>query len=157
MLFEPGFLGTSAPFYMDFITIFFTVFPLLMGFSVFLAIKRKYKHHFISQAVLLAVTSIIIIIFEIGLRISGGFTEYAKGSDISYNFMLVFLTIHIVIAVISLMAWIYLFFSSFKAYKANNINTIINSNHKQIGELVFFGLSISALMGVCIYLFLFLF
>ena len=157
MLFSPGFLGTSAPFYMDLVTIFFILFPILMAFSVLLAIKRKYKQHFISQAVLLVVTSIIVVIFEIGLRISGGFTEYAKGSDVSYDFMLIFLTIHIVLAVISLMAWVYLFFISYKDYKKNLLHIIKGSNHKQMGELVFLGLSISSLMGVCIYLFLFLF
>ena len=32
-----------------------------------------------------------------------------------------------------------------------------NTNHKKIGKLVFLGMTISSLMGVCIYLFLFLF
>lgn len=157
MLFSAGFLGTSAPFYIDFVTIYFTIFPLLMAFTIFLAIKKKYKEHFISQAILLVITIIIIIIFEIGLRISGGFLEYAKTSGVSYDFMLVFLIIHIIIAIIALMTWIYLFISSVVAYKRDSLSTIINSNHKQLGKLVFLGMTISSFMGVCIYLFLFLF
>lgn len=157
MLFNPGFLGTPAPLYMDFVTIYFAIFPILMAFSVFLAIKRRFKQHFISQAILLLITITITTIFEIGLRISGGFLEYSKQSDVSYDFMLTFLVIHIVIAVISLIAWIYLFVTSYIAYKANNIDTIINSNHKKMGKLIFLGLSISSLMGVFIYLFLFIF
>ena len=157
MLFSSGFLGTSAPFYIDLVTVYFTLFPLLMAFTILLAIKKRYKEHFISQAILLAITVLIIIIFEIGLRISGGFLEYAKESGVSYNFMLVFLSIHIIIAVIALIAWVYLFISSFISYKENSMKIIKHTNHKQMGKLVFFTMTLSALMGVCIYLFLFLF
>jgi len=157
MLFNSGFLGTSAPFYIDFVTVYFTIFPLLMGFTIFLAIKKRYKEHFISQAILLVITIVITIIFEIGLRISGGFLEYAKESDLSFNFMLTFLSIHIFIAVVALIGWVYLFISSLTNYRQNRFETIKNSNHKQIGKLVFFSMTLSSLMGIFIYLFLFLF
>jgi putative membrane protein len=157
MLFSPGFLGTSAPFYIDFVTVYFTIFPLLMAFTIFLAIKKRYKEHFISQAILLTITIVITIIFEIGLRISGGFLEYAKESDVSFNFMLTFLSIHIVIAVLALIGWVYLFISSLTNYRQNKLEVIKNSNHKKLGKLIFFSLTLSSLMGVFIYLFLFLF
>ena len=157
MLFNPGFLGTSAPLYMDAVTIYFAIFPILMAYTIYLAIKKRYKEHFISQAILLVVTVSIVIVFEIGLRISGGFIEYAKYSDVSRTFMVSFLIIHIVIAVIALISWVYLFITSVKLYKNKQLEHIKNSNHRKLGKLVFLGLTISSFMGVCIYLFLFLF
>ncbi|WP_122893129.1 DUF420 domain-containing protein [Arcobacter peruensis] len=157
MLFNQGFLGTAAPFYIDFVTIYFAVFPLLMAFTIYLAVKRKYKEHFISQAFLLSITITIIIVFEIGLRISGGFLEYSKASNISYTFMLSFLIIHIIIAIIALISWVYLFITFIKLYRNKQLEQIKSSNHKKLGKLIFLGLTISSLMGVCIYLFLFLF
>lgn len=157
MLFDSGFLRTSAPFYMDFVTIYFLFFPVLMAFTIYLAVKKKYKEHFISQGVLLIITIAIILVFEIGLRISGGFIEYSKESGFSYTFMLIFLIIHILIAIIALIAWVYLFITSLKLYRKNQLKEIKNSNHKKMGKLIFLGLTISSLMGVCIYIFLFVF
>jgi putative membrane protein len=154
MFFSKGFLGTAAPFYLDLATVYFAVLPFLLAFSIFFAIKKQYKKHFISQAVILSVTLFIVVIFEIGIRISGGFIEYSKYSNISYDFMLVFLIIHILIAIAAVGGWLFLFISSYKQYKTNTLNTTL---HKKIGKAIFIALSISSIMGVCIYFFLFVF
>jgi putative membrane protein len=154
MFFSKGFLGTEAPFYLDLATVYFAVLPFLLAFSIFFAIKEQYKKHFISQAVILSVTLFIVVIFEIGIRISGGFIEYSKYSNISYDFMLVFLIIHILIAIAAVGGWLFLFISSYKQYKTNTLNTTL---HKKIGKAIFIALSISSIMGVCIYFFLFVF
>ena len=66
---------------------------------IYFAVKKEYKKHFISQAIILGTTLTIVVIFEIGIRISGGFLEYSKYSNISFDFMLVFLSVHILIAI----------------------------------------------------------
>lgn len=157
MLFQSGFLGTKAPFYIDFITVYFTFLPFLLAYSIYLASKKELKKHFISQTIILAITLIIVVIFEIGIRISGGFIEYSANSSVSYDFMLVFLIIHIIIAIASVGGWLYLFISSYKSYKKNGFTKINGSNHKKIGKAIFISLSISSIMGVCMYLFLFVY
>tara|TARA_B100001063_G_scaffold41173_1_gene34989 strand:+ start:7557 stop:8030 length:474 start_codon:yes stop_codon:yes gene_type:complete len=152
-----GFIGTRAPMYMDLVTIYFALLPLFLAFSIYYAVKKNYKKHFSSQAVLLFITLLVVIIFEIGIRISGGFVEYSKDTNISYNFMLIFLIIHIIIAIASISGWLYLFITSFKAYKKDKFKTIQNTKHKKIGKAIFLSLTISSYMGVCIYLFLFVF
>ena len=152
MLFSKGFLGTSAPFYLDLATIYFAVLPFLLAFSIYLAVKKKYKQHFISQAMILITTLLIIVIFEIGIRISGGFLEYSKYSSISFEFMFIFLIIHILIAIIAVAGWLFLFISSYRAYKNNTFDT---NKHKKIGKAIFMALTISSIMGICLYLFLF--
>lgn len=149
-----GFLGTNAPFYLDLATVYFAILPFLLAFSIYLAIKRKYKKHFISQAIILSFTLLIVVIFEIGIRISGGFLEYSKYSNLSFDFMLVFLIVHILIAIAAVGGWLFLFISSYKAYKSNSLN---GGKHKKIGKWIFTALTISCIMGVFIYLFLFVF
>jgi len=157
MYFSSGFLGTSAPFYMDAVTVYFAIFPILMAYTIYLAIKKRYKEHFVSQGILLVFTITLIVIFEIGLRITGGFLEYIKGNELSYTFVLSFLIIHIIIAIISVITWVYLFITSLKLYKKNQLEEIKKSNHKKLGKLIFLGMTISSFMGVCIYIFLFTF
>ena len=154
MFFTKGFLGTNAPFYLDLVTVYFAILPFLLAFSIFLAVKKEYKKHFISQAIILFVTLLIVVFFEIGVRISGGFLEYSKYSDVPFDFMVIFLAIHIQIAIIAIAGWIYLFVSSYKNYKNNLLQT---TKHKRVGKAIFVALTISSIMGICIYLFLFVF
>lgn len=154
MLFSDGFLGTDAPFYLDLATVYFAILPFLLAFSIFFAIKKQYKKHFISQALILGVTLFIVVIFEIGIRISGGFIEYSKYSNVSYDFMLVFLIIHILIAIAAVAGWLFLFISSYKQYKTNTLNATL---HKKIGKAIFASLTITSIMGIFMYLFLFVF
>lgn len=154
MLFKEGFLGTTAPFYLDLATLYFAILPFLLAYSIYFAIKKKFIKHFVSQGVILASSLVIIVIFEIGIRISGGFMHYSKTSNISYDFMLVFLIIHIIIAIAAISGWLYLFISSYKQYKSNTLNTM---QHKKMGKAIFMALTISSIMGIFIYLFLFVF
>lgn len=154
MVFEKGFLGTTAPFYLDITTVYFATLPFLLAISIYFAIKKEFEKHFFSQAIILGITLVIVVIFEICIRISGGFLEYSKYSNISFDFMLVFLTIHILIAIAAVGGWLFLFISSYKDYKNNSFN---GKKHKKIGKAIFLALTISSIMGVFIYLFLFVF
>lgn len=152
MFFSKGFLGTASAFYLDLATVYFAILPFLLAYSIFFAVKKEYKKHFISQALILVITLFIVVIFEIGIRVSGGFLEYSKASNISYDFMLVFLIIHIIIAIAAIGGWLFLFISSFKQYKNNTLDA---RKHKKIGIAIFIALSISSIMGIFLYLFLF--
>lgn len=153
-MFTSGFLGTNAPFYIDLVTVYFTLLPFLLAFSIFFAIKKKYKQHFLSQAIILGITLLIVVIFELGIRISGGFMEYSKYSNISFDFMLIFLIIHILIAIATIGGWLFLFISSYKDYKNNSLD---GKKHRKIGKSIFFTLTLSSIMGIFMYLFLFVF
>lgn len=143
--------------YMDLITIYFALLPFLLAFSIYYAVKKDYKKHFSSQAIILSITLFVVIIFEVGIRVSGGFLEYSKDTSVSYTFMLTFLIIHIIIAIASISGWLYLFITSYIAYKKDRYKTIQSTKHKRMGKAIFFSLTLSSFMGVCIYLFLFLF
>lgn len=157
MILEPGFLGTKAPFFMDIITIFFAIMPFMLLISVSFAKAKNYKLHFISQAFTLGLALVITVFFEVYVRISGGFLEWSRNANISYDFILTFLVVHIFIAILAVGGWLYLFISSYKRYKALGYEGFKNSNHKKIGISIFLALTISAIMGVFIYYALFIY
>jgi len=150
-----GFLGTKALFFMDIVTIYFALLPFLLVYSISYAVKKEYKKHFISQSLILALTLILVLVFEIGVRLTGGFIEYAKESTVSYDFLLYFLIVHIIIAIFAVAGWLYLFISSFKEYKKNGYTNFSNTKHKKIAKAIFAALTITSIMGVSIYVFLF--
>lgn len=153
MFFEPGFLGTKALMYMDIVTLYFAVLPFLLAFSIYQAVRGNIRFHYQSQFLILAVTIIMVLIFEIGVRFTGGFAEYSKQSPISYDFLLLFLIIHILIALMAVGGWIYLIISSYKSYQNNILEN--SSKHRKIGKWIFAALTLTSIMGCLIYLFLF--
>jgi putative membrane protein len=153
MFFEPGFLGTKALMYMDIVTIYFALLPFLLGFSIYQAIRGNIKLHYQSQFIILAATLIMVIIFEIGVRVTGGFIEYAKESPISYDFLLMFLVVHIFIAIMAVGGWIYLIISSYKSYQDGTLEN--SAKHRKMGRWIYGALTVTSIMGCSIYLFLF--
>lgn len=154
MLFEPGFLGTKALVYMDIVTLYFAILPFLLLISIFLAIKGKFELHYRSQIVILGITIIMVLLFETGVRISGGFVKYAPQSFMPYDFLLVFLVVHIFIALMAVGGWIYLIVSSYRAYRDGTLSK--GGKHAKIGRWIFGALTLTSIMGCSIYAFLFL-
>ncbi len=154
MLFEPGFLGTRAAFYMDLVTLYFAILPFLLAFSIRQAVIGKISLHYKSQMVILLLTIVMVLIFEIGVRISGGFIEYVKLSPVSYDFLVLFLIIHILVAFLAVSGWIYLIITSYKTYQREGKAGMIK--HRKMGKWTFASLTLTSVMGCSIYVFLFL-
>ena len=148
-MFELGFLGTRAPFFMDFVTIIVAILPFLMMSAVSFAVRRQYKKHAIAQIVLFIVSVIVLVYFEMGVRIGGGFDAFMEGSSVSHNYAFIVLIIHIIISVITLFIWI-LALTKAKKYLREN-------KHKKIGKITFIGVTLTSLSGIWVYLLLFVY
>ena len=155
-MFEAGFFGTRAPLYMDVVGIYFMILPFLMALSIFFAAKGKITAHLKSQLVIFSVTMLMVVVFEVGMRISGGFLEYMKSSSISLTFMSIFLLIHILIALATVLVWGYSLISSIKTYKNIGMSREYKKRHKKMGRYIFLGLIITVFMGAYIYYALFI-
>ena len=154
-MFEIGFLGTKALMYMDIITIYFALLPLLLACAVYMAVKKRYKLHYKMQVSIFVITLIVVAIFEVGVRISGGFSAFMEQSNANYSYMLIFLVIHVLVAVLSVVLYSTLIYSSIQQYIFKQ--EPLASNHKKMGQVVFFGMSITSIMGILIYYFLFMY
>lgn len=154
MFFEPGFLGTRAVFFMDLVTLYFAILPFLLGISIRQAVIGNISMHYRSQMVILGLTVVMVIIFELGVRITGGFMEYVKLSPISYDFLLIFLAVHIFVALMAVGGWIYLIITSYRTYIQQGKEGM--GKHRRLGKWIFAALTLTSVMGCSIYLFLFL-
>ena len=154
-MFETGFLGTKALMYMDIITIYFALLPFLMGSAIFMAIKKRYELHYKMQLVIFAVTLIVVAVFEIGVRVSGGFTSFIEQSNADYIWMLFFLIVHILVALFSVVVYFSLIYNSVRQYILKK--EPFSESHKKIGMIVYAGMTLTSIMGVLIYYFLFIY
>jgi putative membrane protein len=155
MFFEPGFFGTRAALYMDAVTLYFALLPLLVMGAIALAMRRQYAAHYLAQMGIFALTLVVVVVFEVGVRISGGFLEYVKSSEVHYGFMVTFLVLHILVAIATVAAWAYLIYAARRAYRADGPDAFAFTTHKTLGRRVFAGILLTSVMGVSIYIFLF--
>lgn len=155
MFFEPGFLGTGAALYLDVVTLYFALLPFLLGYAIRFAVKKEYTKHYRSQIVIFVLSLVMVIVFEIGVRLSGGFLEFAKGSSFSLTFLSVFLGVHILIALLTVVLWVIVLYTSYREYREGGDMALFARRHKRKAWVLFAGLCITSVMGVMIYAFLF--
>lgn len=157
MFFEKGFLGTEASLYMDLTTIYFAFLPFLLAYSIKQAIKNELKKHVVSQIVIFILTIIVIVVFEVGVRLEGGFIEYEQKSLIPFTPLFAFLTIHINVAIVTILAWIYLLVATYKVYKRGGFTPSERLSHIKIGKYLFLAIVATSIMGIMMYLALFVY
>ena len=147
----------NIPIHMNVMVIFFSILPFIVLQSIYYAKNKRYKLHLISQGFVLILTILVLVYFEVMIRIDGGFFEFSKESNVSHDFLVKFLFFHIALSLIAAILWITLFFKSMVLYKAGEIESLKNSNHRRNGKITFLFLLLSCITGIFIYLFLFIF
>jgi putative membrane protein len=156
-MFEAGFLGTRAPFFMDFVMIMVAFLPLLALGAISMAKVKEYKLHATAQSIIFVVSVIVVSYFEYGVRAGGGFDNFMKGSNTSHDYALWVLLFHIAVAVISLVIWVKTIWSARKAMRNNTLPGKDSLSHKKAGQLTFFGIFLTAFTGIWVYVLLFVY
>jgi len=155
-MFDVGFLGTRAPYFMDIVVVIVALLPLLIGASIWLAIKAEYRLHHITQSVLFAVTAIILIYFEFGIHRAGGFEYYMKESSFNLTVGFYLLIVHIIIATITMILWMSTLYFAKADRKRKALPGLYTSSHKKAGQRVALGIVLTSFSGVGIYWILFM-
>ncbi|MFT7004222.1 MAG: putative membrane protein [Sulfurimonas sp.] len=148
-MFEAGFFGTRAPIFMDVVTLIVALLPFLVAGAIYLAKDKKYKLHALAQVFIFAFSTIVIVYFETGVRMVGGFEFFMQESGVSYNYALIVLVFHIAISVITLILWTKTIFMAKKQVKLNK--------HKKSGMMTFAGIVMTSLTGIWVYFLMFVF
>jgi putative membrane protein len=156
-MFEPGFLGTRAPFFMDFVTIMVVLLPLLVLGAIAMAKVKAYKLHALTQGIIFIIAVIVVGYFEYGVRLAGGFDAFMEGSHTSHNYALIVLVFHIAIALIGLVVWIKTFISARKATKKNQLPGSSSKAHQKAGKITFVAIFLTAFTGLWVYVILFIY
>ena len=156
-MFEAGFLGTRAPFFMDFVMIIVALLPLLAMGAISMAKVKKYTLHAVTQNIIFIISVIIVGYFEYGVRAVGGFDAFMEGSHTAHNYALYVLLFHITVAIISLIIWAKTLWSARKAIQNNTLSGSYSTKHKKAGHLTFLGICMTAFTGVWVYILLFIY
>ena len=146
---------TQPPLYMNIITIYFMALPFLMAGAIFAAIKKKFDLHYRLQLAIFSVTLLVIIIFEVGVRLSGGFSAFMQTSNANMTYMSLFLALHILIALVSVVLYFLVIYSAYREFRLHKEPLV--KNHKFLARVVFLGMSVTSIMGTAIYYFLFIY
>ena len=156
-MFKTGFLGTKAPLFMDLVTLIVALLPLLIFGAILLAKKRAFKLHLITQNIIFVISVLVVMYFEFGVRVGGGFNSFMQDSDVTYSYALIVLISHIIVATLTLFYWSYTIISanyhSFKGLLPGKFSKL----HKKMAKLTFLGIIFTSFSGIWIYLLLFVF
>lgn len=153
-MFQAGFLGTKAPFFMDFVLIIVALLPFLLVVAISFAMRGKYRLHEISQKIIFAVSVLVVGYFEYGVRLGGGYDGFVKDTTVSHDYSLIVLILHIIIAVVSFVLWLKTLMSARNDSMPKHIG---DSEHKIAGRRAFIGITLTSLSGIWVYLILFVY
>lgn len=156
-MFETGFLGTRAPYFMDFVFIIVALLPFLVLAAIVMARVKSYKLHALSQSVIFVISVIVVSYFEYGVRVGGGFEKFMEGSNTSHNYALYVLIFHIIIAIFTIIIWAKTIWSARKAEKKGTLPGSSSLAHKRAGQLTFFAIFMTSFTGIWVYVLLFIY
>jgi len=155
-MFESGFLGTKAPFFMDFVLIMVVLLPLLVYIAITFAKNKNYKLHSITHQIIFVVAVIVVGYFEYGVRKGGGYDEFIKYSTVSHTYSFVVLIVHILIAMIGFGIWLNTIIKAKRNYKNNKFESSYIKSHKKLGIYSFISIILTSITGIWVYLILFI-
>ncbi len=155
-IFQPGFLGTRAPLFMDIVSVIVVLLPFLIFGAIGLAKREHYGAHEQVQKLLFVITVIVVAFFEFGVRYVGGYKTLMEGSSVGHNYLVYVLVFHIFISVVTLILWI-VTLSRARRYKRQKTLPGMNSiSHKKEGYRTFIGIILTMLTGAWVYALLFI-
>ncbi len=148
-MFQTGFLGTRAPFFMDVVTIIVALLPFLIAGAIALARNKKYKYHAFAQMFIFTFSALVLVYFETGVRVGGGFGSFMQESRVSHAFAYGVLIFHIAISIATVLIWTTQIFMAKKLLLLNK--------HRKYGFITFTGIVMTSLTGIWVYLLMFVY
>jgi len=148
-MFQAGFFGTRAPMFMDMVTLIVALLPLLVATAIYFAVNKSYKLHAFLQIFIFAFSVIVLVYFETGVRVGGGFDSFMKESGVSHNYAFLVLMFHIAISIITLIVWGTTLFMAKKQVKLKK--------HRKAGHITFVGVVLTSLTGIWVYFLMFVY
>ena len=155
-MFQSGFLGTRAPFFMDFVMIMVALLPLLVLIAIGFAKKKNYGAHGTFQTIIYVVAVIVVGYFEYGVRVGGGYEGFVKDSSVSHNYAFYVLIFHIAVAIIGFVIWTHTLVTARKDSKKKTLPGLYSEAHKKAGKRAFIWIVLTAVTGIWVYVLLFM-
>lgn len=141
-LFDVGFLGTQATYYIDVIVVYLLFLPILMGFSISLATRRMYGLNRFIQTLLLILTLSSLVIFN--YEING------MDSIVDKSLSIIIMIEMFLSSLLSVM-WITLLLFSIEDRRRRGLPGLYSASHKKSGRRVFIVMLLTVLSNLYLY------
>jgi len=155
-MFETGFLGTRAPFFMDFVMIMVALLPLLVMVAILFAKNKNYTVHSFTQSLIFVVAVIVVGYFEYGVRVGGGYEGFVEGSSVSHQYAFYVLIFHIIVAMIGFIIWSHTLITARLDHKKGVLVGKNSALHKKRGKRAFIWIVATSITGIWVYILLFM-
>jgi len=155
-MFQSGFLGTRAPFFMDFVVIIVALLPLLVAIAISFAKKHNYRLHALVHQSIFAMAVLVVGYFEYGVREGGGYEGFVKGSSVSHDYAFYVLIFHIIVATIGFGIWMHTVITARKDNNNHTLPGLYSDSHKKAGKRTFIWIVATAITGIWVYILLFM-
>jgi len=156
-MFQLGFLGTKAPFFVDITIIFMGLLPFLVAFAIWLAIKEYHSIHSKIQITLFLITLILLVYSIYNIYFVIGFNHYIQNSSINSNLVLYFSIFYIVIEVFTMIMWYYTIKFAIADSQRRALPGLYSLSHKKSGRVSAFLIILTSIIYISLYSILFIF
>jgi len=153
-LFQLGFLGTRAPFFIDIALIFMGLLPFILSLAIWIAIKEYHIIHRNIQIVLFLVT-VIVLVYSIYNLYRIGFYQYIQDSSIDNNLIQYFTIFYIVIEVITITMWYYTIKFAIADSQRRALPGLYTTSHRKSGRISTILIVASSIISIAFYIILF--
>ena len=154
-MFTEGFLGTRAPFFMDFVMIMVIALPFLVFIAISFATKKNYRAHSLTHQWIFGIAVVVVSYFEYGVRVGGGYEKFSQGSGVSHDYSFIVLIFHIIVALIGFVIWLKLILNARKDSERKVLPGMNSAQHKKDGKRAFLWINLTAITGIWVYIILF--
>ncbi len=156
-MFQLGFLGTKAPFFMDIIVIFMVLLPFLVVLAIWLAIKEYHLIHSKMQIILFVMTLILLVYSIYNIYFVIGFNYYIQNSSINSNLLFYFSIFYIIIESITMIMWYYSIKFAIADSHRRALPGLYSVSHKKSGRVSTFLIILASILYIALYSMLFIF
>jgi putative membrane protein len=149
-----GFLGTRADLFMDVVIVFLTLLPVLMLTAFRAARTGRLSMHRNMQAGTLAVVLVVVVLFELDIRLTGGKAAFLAQNPTRADLVAPILRFHVAIATLTFLAWLSLAVASWSRFRAT-LPGAFSHMHRRLGKAAFVGACLVSATGALVHALLF--
>lgn len=149
-----GFLGTRADWLMDLVIVSLVVIVPVILYSWGIARKRNYLGHKRIQVWLTAILTVVVLLFEVDIRLAGGMAALFKGSRFANTALLDGTTyVHLFFSVTTSIIWIALIILSLRRFDhPPRPNKAFSATHKFWGKIGMVWMIMTGVTGLGLYI-----
>lgn len=150
VLSAPGFLGTRADLMTDVVVVGFVAIPPLLWWSALQTRRGAYRLHRAVQSTALAVLTVLLVLFELNIRLRGDSVFFAADAA-ARPWLRPSLYFHLFWSIGTFVLWAVLVFLSWSRFGAD-LPGRFSTLHGVLGRLTIAGAIMTAVTGIELYI-----